>query len=166
MLFSVIFALRRVLCTSCVILPSAVICASRVRSYKANIISLRNEVEQYHFCKAKISRWRSRHITKTLYNSQELVFFQLYSPAASSMHFVRDMSFGRDMRFARWKLQGEYNITVSVANNITTSFASNITLTKSAYHWNSLRTVTPLQSLAIPTILCYNERSEFNQFLP
>ena len=48
--------LRRVLCTSCVILPSAVICASRVRSYKANIISLRNEVEQYHFCKAKISR--------------------------------------------------------------------------------------------------------------
>ena len=35
------------------------------------------------------------------------------------MHFVRDMSYGRDMRFARWKLQGEYNITVSEANNIT-----------------------------------------------
>ena len=41
--------LRRVVCTSCVILPSAVICATRVRSYKANIISLRNEVEQYHY---------------------------------------------------------------------------------------------------------------------
>ena len=27
---------------------------------------------------------------------------------------VRDMSFGRGMRFARWKLQGEYNITVSI----------------------------------------------------
>ena len=40
----------------CVILPSAVICALRVRNYKANIISLRNEVEQYHFCVAKISR--------------------------------------------------------------------------------------------------------------
>ena len=26
--------------------------------------------------------------------------FQLYSPAASSMHFVRDMSFGHDIRFA------------------------------------------------------------------
>ena len=34
----------------CVICPSDVICASRVRSYKANIISLRNEVKQYHFC--------------------------------------------------------------------------------------------------------------------
>ena len=40
----------------CVICPSDVICASRVRSYKANIISLRSEVEQYHFCEAKISR--------------------------------------------------------------------------------------------------------------
>ena len=40
----------------CVICPSDVICASRVGSYKANIISLRNEVEQYHFCGAKISR--------------------------------------------------------------------------------------------------------------
>ena len=26
---------------------------------------------------------------------------QLYSPTASDMHFVRDMSFGRDMRYAR-----------------------------------------------------------------
>ena len=41
--------LRRVLCTTCVICPSDVICASRVGSYKANIISLRNEVEQYHY---------------------------------------------------------------------------------------------------------------------
>ena len=40
----------------CVICPSDVICASRVKSSKANIISLRNEVEQYHFCEAKISR--------------------------------------------------------------------------------------------------------------
>ena len=31
----------------------------------------------------------------------ELVFFQLYSPAASSMHFMRDIAFGSDMRFAR-----------------------------------------------------------------
>ena len=39
------------------------------------------------------------------------LFFQLYSPLASYMHFVRDIAFGSDMRFARWKLQGEYNIT-------------------------------------------------------
>ena len=26
---------------------------------------------------------------------------QLYSPTASDIHFVRDMSFGRDMRYAR-----------------------------------------------------------------
>ena len=31
----------------------------------------------------------------------DLVFFQLYSPAASSMHFVRDIAFGSYMRFAR-----------------------------------------------------------------
>ena len=36
------------------------------------------------------------------------------------------MSFGRDMRFARWKLQGEYNIT---ATN-----GSNITFAKQKYH--------------------------------
>jgi hypothetical protein len=28
-------------------------------------------------------------------------FFQLYSPLASSMHFLRDIAFGSDMRFAR-----------------------------------------------------------------
>jgi len=46
--------------------------AARSRVWETNIISLRNEVEQYHFCKEKISRWRSQHITKTLYNSQFL----------------------------------------------------------------------------------------------
>ena len=30
---------------------------------------------------------------------------QLYSPAASGMHFVRDIAFGSDMRYARLKLQ-------------------------------------------------------------
>ena len=29
---------------------------------------------------------------------------QLYSPAASDMHFVRDIAFGSDMRYARLKL--------------------------------------------------------------
>ena len=51
--------------------------------------------------------------------AKAICFFQLYSPAASSMHDLRDIAFGSYMRFARWKLQGEYNITVSVANNIT-----------------------------------------------
>ena len=31
---------------------------------------------------------------------------QLYSPLASDMHFVRDIAFGSDMRYARLKLQG------------------------------------------------------------
>ena len=31
---------------------------------------------------------------------------QLYSPAASSMRFARDIAFGSDMRFARLKVQG------------------------------------------------------------
>ena len=48
----------------------------------------------------------------------------------------------RRVIFASRVLRGEYNITVSVANNITTSFASNITLTKSAYHLKSLQLVT------------------------
>jgi len=30
---------------------------------------------------------------------------QLYSPSASDMHFVRDIAFGSDMRYARLKLQ-------------------------------------------------------------
>ena len=45
-----------------VICPSDVICASRVESYKANIISLWT-CSQYHFCEVKISRGRSQHIT-------------------------------------------------------------------------------------------------------
>ena len=32
---------------------------------------------------------------------------QLYSPPASDMRYVRDMSFGRDMRYARLRLQEE-----------------------------------------------------------
>ena len=48
----------------------------------------------------------------------ELVFFLLYSPAASSMHDLRDIAFGSDMRFARWKLQGEYNITAEQSGAI------------------------------------------------
>ena len=51
------------------------------------------------------------------------LFSVIFAPplrgVASSMHFVRDIAFGSDMRFARWELQGEYNITVSKANNIT-----------------------------------------------
>ena len=33
--------------------------------------------------------------------AKAICFFQLYSPAASCMHFVRDIAFGSDMRFAR-----------------------------------------------------------------
>jgi hypothetical protein len=53
---------------------------------------------------------------------------------------VRDIAFGSDMRCARWKLQGEYNITVSIiceANWRTISLlrSKNITLSASeAYH--------------------------------
>ena len=47
------------------------------------------------------------------------VVFQLYSPCGEFYAQVRDIAFGSDMRFARWELQGEYNITVSKANNIT-----------------------------------------------
>ena len=38
---------------------------------------------------------------ETLLRNDKNIFFQLYSPAASSMHFVRDIAFGSDMRFAR-----------------------------------------------------------------
>ena len=41
----------------------------------------------------------------------KMEFFSYIRLAASSMPFVRDIAFGSDMRFARWKLQGEYNIT-------------------------------------------------------
>ena len=33
--------------------------------------------------------------------AKAICFFQLYSPAASCMHFVRDIAFGSDMRYAR-----------------------------------------------------------------
>ena len=72
---------------------------------------------------------------------QKFVVFQLYSPCGEFYAEARDMSFGHDMRFARWKLQGEYNITVSVA--------SNITFAKQKYHadevsisLNSLQLIT------------------------
>ena len=54
------------------------------------------------------------------------------------MHFVRDIAFGGGMMFAkqtRWKIEGEYNITVSETNNITFCGTKNITLSESeAYH--------------------------------
>ena len=63
---------------------------------------------------------------------------------------VRDMSFGRDMRFARWKLQGEYNITVSGANNIT--FA------KQKYHADEVS--ISLNSLQLITFVIYYIRGD------
>ena len=50
-LFSVIFALRRVLLLRSDIRLRRVVFASRV--WETNIISLRNEVKQYHFCASK-----------------------------------------------------------------------------------------------------------------
>ena len=58
---------------------------------------------------------------------QNFVVFQLYSPLASSMHFVRDIAIGSDMRFARWKLQGEYNITAERSGAISLLQSKNIT---------------------------------------
>ena len=56
---------------------------------------------------------------------------------------VRDMSFGRDMRFARWKLQGEYNITAERSGAISLLQSKNITLSASeAYHENLLPLLT------------------------
>ena len=49
--------------------------------------------------------------------AKAICFFQLYSPTASCMHFVRDIAFGSDMRFARFG--GEYNITATAGSNIT-----------------------------------------------
>ena len=60
------------------------------------------------------------------------------------------MSFGRGMRFARWKLQGEYNITVSGANNIT--FA------KQKYHADEVS--ISLNSLQLITFVIYNIRGD------
>ena len=47
----------------CVICPLDVICASRVKSCKANIISLRGTAEQYHCCKAIISLFAEQRIS-------------------------------------------------------------------------------------------------------
>ena len=59
---------------------------------------------------------------------------QLYSPTASDMHFVRDMSFGRGMRYARWKkeanrisLRPAGAISLLRSKNITPSRARHIT---------------------------------------
>ena len=102
----------------CVILPSAVICASRVGSYKANIISLRPTGAISLLRSKNITLSGAKHITKSLFS----VIFAVGEFYAQ----VRDIAFGSDMRFARWKLQGEYNIT---ATN-----GSNITFAKQKYH--------------------------------
>jgi len=48
---------------------------------------------------------------------------------------VRDIAFGSGMRFARWKLQGEYNITAKRSGAISLLRSKNITLSASeAYH--------------------------------
>ena len=53
---------------------------------------------------------------------------------ASYILFVRDIAFGSDMRFARYKIQSEYNITVSKA--------SNITFAKQKYHAERERSIS------------------------
>ena len=55
---------------------------------------------------------------KSKESATQMCFFQLYSPCGEFYAQVRDMSFGRDMRFARWKLQGEYNITAEQSGAI------------------------------------------------
>ena len=91
-----------------------------------------------------ISRRQSRHITKSLYNSLVSCSFLVIFACGEFYAQVRDIAFGSDMRFARWKLQGEYNITVSVANNIT--FA------KQKYHAERKRSIS-LNSLQLTTFM-------------
>ena len=79
--------------------------------------------------------------------------FLLYSPCGEFYSQVRDISFGRGMRFAHWKLQGEYNITVSGANNIT--FA------KQKYHAERERSIS-LNSLQLITFVIYYIRGDDN----
>ena len=62
LLFSVIIASDELYFLAVIFGLRRVVFASRV--LKANIISLRNGVERYHFCEAKISLSRSQHITK------------------------------------------------------------------------------------------------------
>ena len=45
---------------------------------------------------------------------QKFVVFQLYSPCGELYAQTRDICFTSDMRFALLRLQGEYNITVSI----------------------------------------------------
>ena len=42
-------------------------------------------------------------VTKKKHICKADVLFQLYSPLASDMHFVRDIAYGSDMRYARLK---------------------------------------------------------------
>ena len=64
-----------------------------------------------------------------------LSFFSYIRLAVSYMHFVRDIAFGSDMRFAHLKYQGEYNITVERSGAISLLQSKNITLSASeAYH--------------------------------
>jgi len=54
---------------------------------------------------------------------------------------VRDIAFGSDMRFARWKLQGEYNITAKQSGAISLLRSKNITLSVRSISLNSLQLV-------------------------
>ncbi len=83
------------------------------------------------------------------------------------MHFVRDIAFGSDMRFARWKLQGEYNITVSKANNITFAkqkyHADEVSISLKRFTTHNFCDIHAFgviwrEVLAISPILCYNKR--------
>ena len=83
LLFSVIFAYGEFYCFAVIFGLRRVVFASRV--WEANIISLRNEVKQYLFCEAKISRWRSQHITKSL----RLWSFSKFCRCISARSFAR-----------------------------------------------------------------------------
>ena len=76
---------------------------------------------------------------------KQSAFFSYIRPphcgVASSMHFVRDIAFGSDMRFARWKLQGEYNITAKQSGAISLLRSKNITLSVRSISLNSLQLV-------------------------
>jgi len=57
---------------------------------------------------------------------------QLYSTAASDMHFVRDISFGRGMRYARWKKEAN-RISLRPAGAILLLLSKNITPSKARH---------------------------------
>ena len=79
--------------------------------------------------------------------------FLLYSPAASSLLFVRDIAFGSGMRFARWKLQGEYNITAERSGAISL-------LRKQKYHADEV--IISLNSLQLTTFMLSYFRGDDN----